>query len=101
LIQLITIYILLRRLCKDFGFTSTMTTWLASYLDGRQPSVRCDKFLSVRRDVVYGVPQGSVLGLLLSLLYTAGRQDIISARGLRGHFLLMTHKFIPAALDVK
>ena len=56
------------------------TDWFHSYLTGRQQSVfvggKCSSFL----DVSCGVPQGSMLGPLLFLLYVNDMQISISCR---------------------
>jgi hypothetical protein len=70
--------ILLSRLSYNFGVARTITSWLKSYLSGRTD-------VSSTRAVSCGDPQGSVLGPLLFLLYTAELLQIIESRGLLGH----------------
>jgi len=46
-------------------------TWFTSYVDGRTHFIRCVSSTSTPTLVLCGVPQGSVLGPILFLLYTA------------------------------
>ena len=57
--------ILLGRLEKRFGITNQALEWLSSYLHERKETVIIDGCRSKERDLVCGVPQGSVLGPLL------------------------------------
>ena len=59
--------------------------WLQSFLHGRTQQVCYNGQLSAVVELLFGVPQGSVLGPLLFLLYTAELFDIISSAGLVGH----------------
>ena len=55
--------------------------WIESYLKDRPQCIALDKILSPPRYLSCGVPQGSVLGPLVFLLYIAPLEDIISADG--------------------
>ena len=55
---------------KLYGFNECSLSWLSSYLSNRSQSVLIDGHLSEPLHVVAGVPQGSILGPLLYLLYT-------------------------------
>ena len=60
--------ILLQKL-KAYNFSSKSLQLLNSYLEGRSQSVQFSGVTSARCDINIGVPQGSVLGRILFLIY--------------------------------
>ena len=52
-----------------YGIEHTELEWFSSYLDKRKQAVFCHNKLSSLVDITTGVPQGSVLGLFLFLLF--------------------------------
>ena len=56
-------------LLKSFKIAPNILAWISDYLSGRTQQVIVDGFLSESCSVTSGVPQGSVLGPLLFLLY--------------------------------
>lgn len=53
----------------EFGFADAELNWLKSYLSGRNQSVQVGTQRSHCRQLNAGVPQGSVLGPLLAIMY--------------------------------
>ena len=64
-------YILLRRFQSLYGISSTILSWFESYLTGRTQTVTVNDRSSRPADVSFSVPQGSVLGRILFIFYSA------------------------------
>ena len=76
---------LLQRLHHSFGISDNVLLWLESYLTGRTQYVRFNGDVSSTSVVQCGVPQGSVLGPVLFLLYSAGVIYLIEKHGFSVH----------------
>ena len=68
--------ILLRRLESTFGISEVALSWFESYLSDRTQSVVVDGLISTPIPLVFGVPQGSVLGPVLFTLYSQLLSDV-------------------------
>ena len=77
--------ILLNRLQTCFGFEGTVLSWFRSYLTNRSEKVKIENFYSTKKDVTYGVPQGSVLGPVLFTLYIQPLSKIFDNHNLNHH----------------
>ena len=73
------------RLQITYGITDTALVWFASYLHERKLSVRYRGSSSTTASLLCGVPQGSVLGPILFLMYTADLLGLIEGMDLHPH----------------
>ena len=74
--------ILIDKLLKDFGICGQALRWFKSYLEHRSFCVKIDKALSDFLCLLFGVPQGSLLGPILFILYIKFLQMIAAKYGL-------------------
>ena len=79
--------ILLSRLNTSFGLSGNVLSWFSSYLSNRTQTVLVNGCKSPARELKFGVPQGSVLGPILFVLYTQPLSAIIN------HHSLIHHSF--------
>ena len=78
--------VLLQALESQCGITGTVLRWFTSYLCDREQAVKIGQTVSDFLSVVFGVPQGSVLGPIIFTLYTSPLGNIIKRHGLTYHF---------------
>ena len=76
--------ILLKRLHATFGLCVGFLDWLSSFLSGRTLSVVYGPTRSGWVPAPYGLPQGSVLGPLLYIIYTSGLSTLLAESRAQG-----------------
>ena len=70
-------HVTLKEKLKYYGLDNTTRDWIASYLEHRSSYVVVGSAVSTTRSTPQGVPQGSVLGPLLYLLYVNEMPSVI------------------------
>jgi len=77
--------ILIAHLSSWFGIQGSVLNWFESYLTSRSFRVKRDKDFFSEHISSCGVPQGSVLGPLLFIMYTTTLSSLISSLSLNHH----------------
>ena len=77
--------ILLERLSKSYGLTGSAHGWFESFISERRQTVRFGGTTAPTTLVRFVIPQGSVLGPVLYILYTADVASLVESFGLRVH----------------
>ena len=78
--------LLLRKLKNAYGIEGKALAWLKSYLSDRKFKVKVKNSSSSGCTLEIGVPQGSILGPLLFILYTRDLENIVTKYGFTIHF---------------
>lgn len=72
-------------LANRIGLSGKALEWFVSYLSDRIQSVLIDGVASEIWNIIFGVPQGSVLGPILFIIYTSPLGDILRRHGVLYH----------------
>ena len=69
---------------KEYNFGETTLSWFRSYLMGRHQCVQIESSFSPFLSVPWGIPQGSILGPLLFLIYVNELPEVVKEADIAG-----------------
>ncbi len=64
---------------SSYGINGNMHSWVRSFLTGRKQRVTCNGAYSKWQEVLSGISQGSVLGLILFVLYVNDMPEAVQS----------------------
>ena len=76
---------------KEYGLDETSINWFKSYLEGREQCVQVESVFSEMLPISVGIPQGSILGPLLFVVFVNDMpfcvkdQNLINEEGCDNH----------------
>ena len=84
---------LLHRLQHTFGLSGYVISWIRSYLTDRSFFVKIDSSSSPSTTILTGVPQGSVLGPLLFVLFISPIANVINSDQSNQNSIVSFHQY--------
>jgi len=93
--------LLMRRLKRQYGLRSVVLQSFSSYLSGRTFQVVYRGSTSPTVYIPCSVPQGSVLGPRLFILYTADLEDHVAEHGVSSTRLQTTRSYMSTVVATK
>ena len=90
--------LLYHRLKHVLGVANVALSCFRSYLDEREQVVSVLGYESVSSPILYGEPQGSVIGPILFLLYTQPLSDITSRHSVLHHMFAVDTELYRSAV---
>ena len=64
---------------RTYGFNENMINWIEQFITGRTQRVRIDGEFSESKEVISGIPQGSVLGPFLFLVFVNDMPELVES----------------------
>jgi len=93
--------LLMQRLERQYGLRSGVLQWFSSYLSGRTFQVVYGDSTSSTVYILCSVPQGSVLGPRLFILYTVELEDHVAEHGVSSTHLQTTRSYMYTVVVTK